>query len=386
MPTTSDSTEKDFFVSYNGADEEWAVWIAWQLEHADFSVIIQAWDFRPGSNFVLEMDKASKVAERTIVVLSPNFFGSQFTPPEWASAFAKDPTGSGRKMVPVKVEECDVEGLLGQVVYIDLVGMSRDDAALKLIAGIQPGRSKPSTEPTFPGTGTRVEQAPPSPGAFVEADLDWKPQAELPVTWRAALSRNYRSGTSHAILEVALVPTEELLIPVRRVGELPDELATAGRQGGLFDASQQVSGDSSADFAYVQSTGDFSAVKAGMMIGRNGQRGAWISLPHDMMGSVLDEDELSARLASVLTLLMSLDVPQAQRYAVTASLGPTMMLTVGSVSVVGNRNTASMMSAPEDPIVLPVEDSVSAASITPNAQQLAQEIIARLVARTKRRN
>jgi hypothetical protein len=41
---------KDFFVSYNRADRDWAEWIAWQLEEAGYSVVIQDWDFRPGEN------------------------------------------------------------------------------------------------------------------------------------------------------------------------------------------------------------------------------------------------------------------------------------------------------------------------------------------------
>jgi TIR domain len=51
---------KDFFISYNGADKAWAEWIAWQLEEKGFSTILQAWDFRPGANFVLKMQEASE--------------------------------------------------------------------------------------------------------------------------------------------------------------------------------------------------------------------------------------------------------------------------------------------------------------------------------------
>jgi hypothetical protein len=85
--------KKDFFISYNGKDQDWAVWIAWQLEEAGYSVIIQAWDFRPGGNFVMEMQKATTQTDRTLVVLSPNYLAGQFTQPEWAAAFAQDPTG-----------------------------------------------------------------------------------------------------------------------------------------------------------------------------------------------------------------------------------------------------------------------------------------------------
>jgi len=57
---------KDFFVSYNSVDRPWAEWIAWQLEEAGYITLLQAWDFRPSSNFVLEMQRATTEAERTI--------------------------------------------------------------------------------------------------------------------------------------------------------------------------------------------------------------------------------------------------------------------------------------------------------------------------------
>src|SRR6266536_374613 len=114
--------ERDFLVSYNSADRGWAEWIAWQLEEAGYTTVLQAWDFIPGSNFVVEMDKAARQAKRTIAVLSPNYLAAPFTQPEWASAFADDPTGAERKLVPVRVADCDPHGLLGQVVFLDLVG------------------------------------------------------------------------------------------------------------------------------------------------------------------------------------------------------------------------------------------------------------------------
>ena len=55
----------DFFISYTSADKSWAEWIAYVLEEAGIQVIIQAWDFRPGSNFVLEMQRAAAEADRT---------------------------------------------------------------------------------------------------------------------------------------------------------------------------------------------------------------------------------------------------------------------------------------------------------------------------------
>lgn len=141
----------DFFVSYNKADKSWAEWIAWQLEESGYSTIIQAWDFRPGTNFILEMQKAASEADRTIAVLSSHYLNSLFTQPEWAAAFAADPMGSARKLVPVRVQDCSLTGMLAQVVYIDLVGLNDTSARRTLLDGLFPSRKKPSQRPTFPG-------------------------------------------------------------------------------------------------------------------------------------------------------------------------------------------------------------------------------------------
>jgi hypothetical protein len=45
----------DFLVSSTDADLGWAEWIAWTLEEAGYRVLLQAWDFTPGSNELFAM-------------------------------------------------------------------------------------------------------------------------------------------------------------------------------------------------------------------------------------------------------------------------------------------------------------------------------------------
>jgi hypothetical protein len=142
---------KSVFISYNQADRAWAEWIAWTLEEAGYRTVIQAWDFRPGCNFVLAMQEAAAETERTIAVLSPSYLGSLFTQPEWATAFSSDPTGQGRKLIPVRVQDCQVEGLLKSITWIDLADMLEEQAARALLAGMCDGRVKPAQPPVFPG-------------------------------------------------------------------------------------------------------------------------------------------------------------------------------------------------------------------------------------------
>lgn len=158
---------KDFFVSYNQADQHWAEWIAWHIEESGLAVILQSWDFRPGSNFALEMHSATQAAQRTIAVLSPDYLNAPFTLAEWAAAFAQDPTARQGKLLPVRVRACDPSGLLKQIIYIDLVGLAEEEAKTKLLNGISLVRAKPYAAPSFPGTRPIVE---PSIAAVPKSD------------------------------------------------------------------------------------------------------------------------------------------------------------------------------------------------------------------------
>jgi tetratricopeptide (TPR) repeat protein len=159
----------DFFISYNKADRLWAEWIAWQLEESGYKTIIQAWDFRPGGNFALDMHEGLKRAERVLAVLSPDYLSARYTQPEWAAAFAQDPTGEKGLLLPVRVRECKLEGLWPQIVYIDLVGVNEAEAGEALLNGVKRERAKPTTSPQFPVTPTAAHTSaakPNFPGAL----------------------------------------------------------------------------------------------------------------------------------------------------------------------------------------------------------------------------
>lgn len=168
-------TMKDFFVSYNSKDKQWAEWIAWELEAAGYTTVIQAWDFRPGGNFVLDMQEAAAGAERTIAVLSQNYLDAQYTQSEWAAAFAQDSTGAKKTLLPVRIQECDLKGLLSQIVYIDLVGKSPEEAKDLLMQGLRRERVKPSQAPGFPGSSASV---PAQAGGGPVTPPPFPPQAE----------------------------------------------------------------------------------------------------------------------------------------------------------------------------------------------------------------
>jgi tetratricopeptide (TPR) repeat protein len=181
MTAVSDAV--DFFVSYTSADRPWAEWIAWELEQAGHSVIVQAWDIQPGANFAVEMEKATVLARRTVAVLSPAYWESPYCRAEWAAAFAGDPDGSDRRLVGVRVREFQRPGLSRALVYIDVVGLSEHASREALLAGVQEKRAKPADSRAFPGAGavgTRERVRRPEAGAAI---------FNVPVTTRTFVGR-----------------------------------------------------------------------------------------------------------------------------------------------------------------------------------------------------
>jgi hypothetical protein len=139
----------DLFISYTGPDRAWAEWIAWELEEAGHTVALEAWDFRPGPDFVAKMGRALARAARVLAVLSPAYVSSALAMAEWRAAFAADPEGRGQRLVPVRVADFQ-PGLHTTRTYIDLVGTDERSARVALLAGVQHGRAKPSVTPPFP--------------------------------------------------------------------------------------------------------------------------------------------------------------------------------------------------------------------------------------------
>lgn len=144
----------DFFLSYAQEDEGWASWAAWVLEEAGYQTLIQAWDFVPGSHYMLRMEEGFQKAARTIAVVSNAYLSSVYGKHEWMTAFRADPEGFARKLVPIRIEDCARPGLLDGIVSIDLFALEGRAAAQEaLLSGIRhalDGRGKPPDAPMFP--------------------------------------------------------------------------------------------------------------------------------------------------------------------------------------------------------------------------------------------
>jgi hypothetical protein len=203
-----DDTEnlRDFFISYTGNDREWAEWAASTLEEAGYSTVLQAWDFDVGAHFVDEMHTAMQYSDRTIGILSRLYVESEYGQAEWQEAWRRDPTGTKRKLLMFRIEDCPRPGLLGQLVTEDLFGISEEKARTRLLYAVRRGRRKPELPPGFPGRDAPVNVSP-FPGRLVPGTIDAALNAGGPVTpdnpwavafafWSRALNDDYNGLSS----------------------------------------------------------------------------------------------------------------------------------------------------------------------------------------------
>ncbi|RAY16456.1 hypothetical protein DPM19_06185 [Actinomadura craniellae] len=191
----------DFFISYNPADERWAAWIAWELESAGFRTMMQAWHFVPGTNFIDFMDRGLSEAKVVVAVLSGNYLRSRYGRLEWMTALRADPDDPARKLVTVRVEDCEIEGLLSTITYVDLVGVTDPQEARALlvrrIGEALAGHAMPAVEPGFPRTvRAAVEPAPAGPAPTGERPYRRTPVAAPPFPAGTALASGPREHLS----------------------------------------------------------------------------------------------------------------------------------------------------------------------------------------------
>ena len=126
---------RDFFISYNHADQGWAEWIAWHLEagglhHADPGVGHPTWQqlySGDGSGISVHPPHDCRPLARL-----PDL--ALHRARIWRRA-APRPHRRETVLVPVRVRECQPEGWLASVVYIDLLGQPPEEAQKRLLAG-----------------------------------------------------------------------------------------------------------------------------------------------------------------------------------------------------------------------------------------------------------
>jgi hypothetical protein len=369
---------RNFFVSYTSVDEGWAAWIAHALEEFGYTVVLQAWDFRPGSNFVIEMQRALQSSDRLIAVLSPDYLAARYPQPEWAAVFAADPEGAKRRLVPVMVRECRPDGLLSQVVQIRIHNLDMAAAKQKLLAGVKAGRAKPVGPPPYPGA-TAAPATDDGVLGQAPARLAWRRLPSPPVVaWRSDLDNRLPNQSAYEAVEVHLVPVgDDARLQVGELNKLSAVLPGYGRQHGVFSTVEALDVRFDAVGVVVSSTERGKV--AGLAVNRSGQRSTWSALPRDMLGAILDPLHLTDQLTEMLDVLAELPLPAPELIVPAAGIESARLLAEGKVAELP-RSSAQLGHGMPENVRPTAEDAVVSTALRTHGRDVAAELVARLVA------
>ncbi|WP_176946723.1 5'-methylthioadenosine/S-adenosylhomocysteine nucleosidase [Lentzea fradiae] len=188
------------------------------------------------------------------------------------------------------------------------------------------------------------------------------------VSWRADLTGT-RSAVERCAVEVHLVPLDDYgRLAAPRLDQVPGVLSDHGRARGLFTGTERLTSDVVGEAAWVRSPPSPDGHR-GLAVHRTGQRSAWLPLPGDARGPVLDRDELHARIERSLRWLAELaGLPTPAAVVLAAGLEPAAGLAESRAG--GFCTAAHLRVLSEEAVPLPV--------LLDRAGEAAEDLTARL--------
>lgn len=242
------------------------------------------------------------------------------------------------------------------------------------------GRAKPVESPAFPGLA-------PSPGTAdtgrSDEPLVWR-RLTTPanVVWRSELeNRQPNQSSGYEAVELHLVPVgDDGRLQVRDLTSLAQALPAHGRQHGTFTVVDALDVRTGGTEVVVTNAGHGTV--AGLAVTRSGQRSKWTGLPRDMLGAVLDEEDLAGQLANMLATLVELPIPAPELMTPAVGIEPARMVSVGKMSDLP-RSSASLGHGMPAHIRPPADDAVAFTALRAHRDDIAVELAARLAAEHK---
>ncbi len=114
----------DVFLSHNRADKDWVRMLAARIEHEKWNdralkVFFDEWDIPPGGNIPITLERALAKSRKVALVMSPEYFNSEWTEFERVSAAYISPANRSDRIVPLLLRQCDRPPLVAALNYID---------------------------------------------------------------------------------------------------------------------------------------------------------------------------------------------------------------------------------------------------------------------------
>lgn len=135
----------DVFISYSHNDADWVkTWLLPHLEAAGLRVCIDYRDFEIGVPSIVNMENAVKNSRKTILVMTPNWTGSEWMDFESLLTQTGDPVGRRRRLLPLLLKACDLPDRLAIFTYADFTDSAQWDTQVARV--IAASRESPTPQ------------------------------------------------------------------------------------------------------------------------------------------------------------------------------------------------------------------------------------------------
>jgi tetratricopeptide (TPR) repeat protein len=140
----------DVFISYNSRDRQWVrKELLEKIEEAGLRAFIDFRDFIRGAPSIKEMERGVVECRKILVVLSPNYIGSEWCEIEAIMAQTLSPANRDLRMIPLLKKKCEKPLRIGALTHIDFTeGADFDLAWRQLVAAL--GGSDVSSKNSIP--------------------------------------------------------------------------------------------------------------------------------------------------------------------------------------------------------------------------------------------
>ncbi|MCJ7526255.1 MAG: toll/interleukin-1 receptor domain-containing protein [Candidatus Aminicenantes bacterium] len=122
--------EYDVFISYSTHDKEWVRRELLQgIEKAGLKAFIDFRDFTRGAPSIKECERGVIQCRRTLLILTPDYLGSEWGEIENIMAQTLDPANRKLRLIPLLKKECQKPLRIGALTYIDFTNNADHDLA-----------------------------------------------------------------------------------------------------------------------------------------------------------------------------------------------------------------------------------------------------------------
>lgn len=140
----------DVFLSYSSKDKTVVRALAERLREDGLLVWLDQWVLRPGANIPYEIERGLESSRLLLLCLSANALASDWARLESQTFRFRDPVNKDLRFVPLRLDDSEPRGSLGQFLYIDWRPKRRKHEYVKLLEACQRGQSVETLPPSTP--------------------------------------------------------------------------------------------------------------------------------------------------------------------------------------------------------------------------------------------